>query len=414
MLSLLLLSLLLNPGIVEAVQDAEASGPHTLTRLSGAVETGEVVELGSQRLRLRRNGQEVETDTADLLTVTLRPQHTSPFAPPYLEVRLVDDAFFRCIAVGFRGKQIQMRLFNGLGIDCPLDAVRSLLCDAQDEANRTEFKQLLERNTPADVLRLVSRDGTTVNAFEGIVGEADDEGRTLKFKADDTTANISLARVRGIIFHRREDPEARKLIGRVVDTFQNVIPFRELTHSQGALQLVTPAGLKITLPIELVHQVDYSPGKLAYLSDLEPTLREFRFGIKEDLVRSLPEKYGRDATLFLSQNGTSRQIRIGGRVFAKGLNVHSPTVLEFDVSGYNWFRCVLGMDDGVARPGRAGVRIEGDGRELFSTLVTGGDKPKELAINIAGVRRLRLIVDRGDDDDELGDHVSFGDARVTK
>jgi hypothetical protein len=72
------------------------------------------------------------------------------------------------------------------------------------------------------------------------------------------------------------------------------------------------------------------------------------------------------------------------------------------------------MDDGVARPGRAGVRIEGDGRELFSTLVAGGDRPKELEIKITGVRRLRLVVDRGDDDDELGDHVSFGDARVTK
>lgn len=413
-----MLSLLLGLAPLISLADPDPAtdrgAAHTLTRLDGTVQRLEVLELGAQRLRVRQDGQETHTETTDLLAVALRPPHSTPFAGPYLEVRLVDDAFFRCVAVGFRGKQVELRLFNGLKVECPLDALRSLLCDAQDEANRAEFKQLLERNTPFDRLRLASRDGTTINTFEGIVGDADEEGRSIRFKTEDTTANIALNRVRGIIFHRRVEPGTFQPVCRIVDVFQNVIPAKELSHSGEVLDVTTPAGVRLALPVELVQLVDYSPGKLAYLSDLEPTLKEFRFGVKEDLLRSLPEKYGRDATLFAGQNGSSRQIRIGGRLFAKGLNVHSPTVLEFDVAGYNWFRCVLGMDDGVARPGRAGVRIEGDGRELFSTLVAGGDKPKELEIKIAGVRRLRLVVDRGDDDDELGDHVSFGDARVTK
>ncbi|MCS6977132.1 MAG: NPCBM/NEW2 domain-containing protein [Gemmatales bacterium] len=393
-------------------QDGDST--HTLTRISGAVERLNILELGPDKLRVRQNGQESEIDTGDLLAVVMRASHPTPHAGSYLEVRLVDDAFFRCAAVGFRGKQVELRLFSGLRVQCSLDALRSLLCEAQDEANRSEFKQLTERNTPFDRLRLVSRDGTTINTFEGIIGDADEDGRTLRFKTDDATANIALNRVRGIIFHRRIEPGQYQPVCKVVDVFQNVIPVKQMKQTGDTLHITAPSGFQVIMPLELVQQVDYSPGKLAWLSDLEPTLKEFRFGVKEDLLRSLPEKYGRDATLFAGQNGSSRQIRIGGRVFAKGLNVHSPTVLEFDVSGYNWFRCVLGMDDGVARPGRAGVRIEGDGRELFSTLVAGADKPKELEIKISGVRRLRLVVDRGDDDDELGDHVSFGDARVTK
>ena len=402
------------PVLLCALIVAEPPGESRITLLSGASEEVRVVRLGSKAIGIVREGQPGEIPTADLLGVAFaRPVVPVP-SGPYLEVRLLDDTLLRCNAVGFQGNVLELRLFSGIKVECPLSAVRWVLCEAHDENNRAEFKQLLARNSPLDILRLVSRDGTTINTFEGILGEADAAGQTIQFKTDDTVSRINLARVRGMIFQRRTDPDALKPVCRVSDGFHNVIAVRELEQVENDLLLVTPAGVKLRLPLELVHQVDFSPGKLAYLSDLEPVSSEFRFGVKADLVRGLPEPYGRDATLFASQNGTSRQIRIGGRAFAKGLNVHSPSVLEFEVSGYNWFRCVLGLDDGVSRPGRAGVRIEGDGRELFSTLVVGGEKPRELEVPIRGVRRLRLVVDRGDDDDELGDHVSFGDARVTK
>jgi len=386
----------------------------SLTLLSGAIEPADLVRVSATEVVVKKDDKEKRFDTAGILYVDFGGDVLPLPATPHIEVRLVDGSHLRCNAAAIRGREIELHLFNGLSFKCPLDVVRHVLCEAQDESNRAEFKQLLARNTAQDILRLASRDGATINTFEGVIGEADAKGETLKFKTEDTTASINMNRVRGLIFSRRASERTSNAACKLIDRCQNTLVLARVDSQGEEFTIGLTSGVELKVPRSLISRLDFSMGKLAFLSDLEPVLREFRFGVKEDLVKDLPEKYGRDATLFTSKNGTSRQIRIGQRGFSKGLNIHSPTILEFDVSGYNWFRCILGMDDGVTRPGRAGVRIEGDGKELFGAQVTGGDKPREIELNISGVKRLKLAVDRGDDDDELGDHISFGDARITK
>jgi hypothetical protein len=385
-----------------------------VTTLSGAAQPAEILSVSSKEVKLRRDGQESVLPADEVLFVDFQHGVKPPATGPHLEVRFTDGTLVRCNAFSLKVKAAELRLLSGVALQCPLEAIHYVLCDAQDEANRAEFKQLLGKGSSQDVLRLLSRDATAINTFEGILGEADAQGETLQFKADDSTSNVSLARVRGLIFSRKPDDKTPPAVCKLTDVFHNVFTLQRVESAGDDFKVTTVSGLTATLPRPLVERFDFSLGKMVYLSDLEPVLQEFRFGIKEDLVKDLPEKYGRDATLFISKNGNSRQLRIGQKGFQKGLNVHSPSVLEFDVRGYSVFRCVLGLDDGVTRPGRAGVRIDGDGKELFSALVVGGEKARELELKITGVSRLRIAVDRGDDDDELGDHVDFGDARVTK
>lgn len=86
-------------------------------------------------------------------------------------------------------------------------------------------------------------------------------------------------------------------------------------------------------------------------------------------------------------------LAIGNRQYAKGLFVHAPAEMEFDLGGiYRMFSCKAGLFSGI--PGHCRCRIEGDGRKLFeSAPLTEHDQPLCLEIDVSGVKRLQLRVE---------------------
>lgn len=65
-------------------------------------------------------------------------------------------------------------------------------------------------------------------------------------------------------------------------------------------------------------------------------------------------------------------------------------------------------------PGNVKLVVLGDQRELFSREIRGTDAPVEIDVDMTGVRRLRILVDFGDDRSDAGDHLILGDAHLTK
>ncbi len=108
-------------------------------------------------------------------------------------------------------------------------------------------------------------------------------------------------------------------------------------------------------------------------------------------------------------------LSIGGRVFEKGLGVHSLTELIFEIAGnFETFVATIGIDDSVRPRGSVVFRILGDSKVLFdSGAVTGADPPRDIIVDVIGVRTLTLTVDYADELD-LCDHADWGDARLLK
>jgi hypothetical protein len=87
--------------------------------------------------------------------------------------------------------------------------------------------------------------------------------------------------------------------------------------------------------------------------------------------------------------------------------------LDFDVTGYNLFRAVAGIDDQISQ-GNALLVIQADGRDLLRLpLQAQAETIPEIELKISGSKRLRIIVDFGDGLD-LGAQVLLGDARVLR
>ena len=86
-------------------------------------------------------------------------------------------------------------------------------------------------------------------------------------------------------------------------------------------------------------------------------------------------------------------LKIGDQKYPKGLFVHAPAEVEFDLGGlYRVLACEAGLFSGL--PGHCRCRIEGDGRVLYeSSPLTENDKPLTLQIDVTGVKRLLLRVE---------------------
>jgi hypothetical protein len=333
--------------------------------------------------------------------VELPAKKKEPPKGPYLEVQLTDGTQLKCQVFALRGKNAEVRLFNGMTLQFPAAYLHHVLGEAQNDKNRAEFEQWAAKRLGQDVLRFQSNKGDDIVTLEVFIGDADEKGETLQFKYEGETRAMSFQRVRGLIYSRKPDEKMPATLCQVYDAFENVFPAGKVQSTAEGYQLTTPAGLKVELGRPLVQRFDFSLGKIQYLSDMKP-LRVDETPILADLWR-----YRRDKNL---EGGP---LALGRKTYSKGLAVHSRTVLEYDVKGFNLFRCVLGIDDLVTGPAHAVVRIDGDGKELFNAAVTSKDKPREVELKLDGVSRLRLTVDYGEDLD-LGDHVLFADARITK
>lgn len=141
-------------------------------------------------------------------------------------------------------------------------------------------------------------------------------------------------------------------------------------------------------------------GAFTYLSDLTPTKVDEKF----------PEGFDRNATTWGWKRDrevlAGTRLRIGGRVFDKGLGVHAYSSLTFTLGGaFKKFRSSVGIDEGVRYYGGSTTT----GKVLFRVLVDGkpakelpdgilkkkGEPASEIEVDVQGAKELTLVADYG-------------------
>lgn len=142
-------------------------------------------------------------------------------------------------------------------------------------------------------------------------------------------------------------------------------------------------------------------GRRAYLSDLKPV------EVREDGMFGVVWPHVRDGSI--APGG----LQLGGRRHAKGLTVHSVATLAWDVDGAIRLRALAGIADQLAPEGDCIAVLAGDGRELWRARLRGGDAPRGIDLDLAGVKRLELRVEAGERHD-IGDHVVLADAQLIR
>jgi hypothetical protein len=384
-----------------------------LRTLKGEVRKGEVKGITDKEVVFTADGKDVTTPVAEVLQIDFAPAGKLPTDAKWTDVELTDGTLLHCSAFALKGKQVELKLLAGPEVKLPLAAVANVLNDAQVEKYRKEWTSRLSKKRRHDVVAILRKSEASpegvVNPLEGTLGDGDEDGKAIAFtlSAGGRKVSFALEKVHGLIFQRELDPKAPSVVCKVRDTVQDVVYASSVVSTPTGVTLTTPAGAKIEYKKDLLAQLDYSKGKLEFLSKMEPVK------VVETSTEDQVYHYQRDVNL--DRNGP---LRIGGETFSNGLAIHSHTELEYDLKGeFRELKAVIGLDDNVGgHPGPVILRIEGDGKELFSRTLSRKEKDKskeKVSLNIKDVQRLRIVVTSGELLD-LGKHIDLADAQVSK
>jgi hypothetical protein len=193
-----------------------------------------------------------------------------------------------------------------------------------------------------------------------------------------------------------------KLRSAPVGTGQDVLskgdsPLFSMTAAAGPTCNVDPKDVVFLQPLG---------GRAVYLSDLKP--ERDRQQPYLDLP-DLPWPYHAD------RNVTGGLLRSGGRLWLKGLGVHSAATLTYALDGpYRRFQAELGIDDSTGGRGSVIFRVLLDGQAKYTSgPIRGGMAPVPVSIDLSAAKRLELVVDYGERADVLG-HADWLNARLVK
>ncbi len=181
---------------------------------------------------------------------------------------------------------------------------------------------------------------------------------------------------------------------------------RGLVHDEKSLAVTSPSGFTWrTSPKELVALQPLG-GQATYVSDLKAAKYE-------------PTPYLTLKWPYRADRGVSGGLlRAGGRLYLKGLGVHSAARLTYALDALDEpcrrFEAELAIDDETAGRGSVIFRVLVDDQARYtSPTVRGGQVPLPVSVDVAGAKRLDLIVEFADRGDEL-DHADWLNARLVR
>jgi hypothetical protein len=180
-----------------------------------------------------------------------------------------------------------------------------------------------------------------------------------------------------------------------------------------ALEITTAGQTWKTTPDRLAFLQPIG-GRAIYLSDLKPA------DYRQTPYLDLPWPYGTDRDV------TGGLLRCRGRLFLKGLGVHSHARLVYALDALEpnnttepthvppkQFCAEAAVGDSSAGRGSVRFRVVVDGQEKYAgPIVRGGDAPTPIDVDLTGGKKLELIVDYADQADIL-DRAAWLNARLT-
>jgi hypothetical protein len=261
----------------------------------------------------------------------------------------------------------------------------------------------LKTESSAEDVAYVIRDNDIVPVKGVATGVAD---FALGFRYEAQDRKIALSRLLGVVLVRQRSaaPDATSFHQTLRLVNGDVLSGQWLSMKNGSLSIKTPWEQTLQFSEAAVASIENRNGRVVYLSDLKPAkVEQTPF-----FDRIIP--WRGDSAL----DGGLLKLN-DGQEYAKGIDMHSRCLLEYDLGGeFEQFKARLGFEPMPSPIGRAAVRVIADGRAVYDNPDLRADrKPQDLELDVRGVKRLSLLVDFGQDQD-AGDRVVWAEARLLR
>jgi hypothetical protein len=290
------------------------------------------------------------------------------------------------------------RLFGALKL--PLDSLAGIVFRAPPNAQ--ELDALLDR-----ISRGQGRSDRTIldngDEVAGIVETLSAD--KLAIKGDLGRVEVAMQRVVAVIFNPalRQPPIAQAGAAWVGLSDGTRLLASRLDLKGENMQLTEVGGAMWKAKAEDIVFLMPQSDRAVFLSDLRPD--EYRFLPYLDL--KWPYRTDR--------NVTGGQLRCGGRLYLKGLGMHSAARLSYKLDRpWSRFQAEIGIDNSTGGRGSVGFRVFVDGKvKHSSSAIRGGMPPQAISVDLTGAKQLDLVVDFGEAGDVL-DYADWLNARLVK
>jgi hypothetical protein len=397
------------------------------TRLDGTIVSGELRLWTGDELQLATATGNQSIATNQLVSLRWEPPaNLSAVDKTAGTVELIDGSILptKTIHVDHSSAALTLATPEAAGgkpLTLPIAQISVIRLRQTEGQLATQWDEMRRQNLANDVIAVLKKDGKSLDYAEGVMGDISDD--KIEFKLEGETQRVDRAKIAGVVYFRpdrRTKEESRASIqGR--SGLQVRVAHVELKDS--LLEITTAAGVKLSWPVSDISLADFSAGKLMYLSDIEPASANWTPFVGLPASATLAAGYGqprRDKSAFggslslLMKEGDSAAAQAATRTFSKGLALRSRTEIVYRLpAGFQRFIAVAGIDSATTAAGNVRLAILGDDRVLVETEITGDQPPQSLQLDIANVKRLKIVVDYGQNLD-TGDWLNLCDARIAK
>ncbi len=368
-----------------------------LTSLRGTSVSGQMQTLNKTTVKLKQGQASRDFPLSDILNIRFPKNRLQRSLRAPFMIRLTDGSYFPIDALQSDNRQIKVISAQAGTLSFPAKKVSSIRFGALNSNIRSSWEKLLAGKNNKDLL--VIRTENVLDFIDGVIGSVTD--KKIQFFAGEDEIAVNRERVFGIIYARQPTSEPPPFCSiRLTDT--GLIHASSITISGTEIEATLQSGAQARLVTDSISNLDFSQGKVRYLSDLEP--RNIEYTPFFDTIW----KYRKD------KHRDGGPLRLSGKEYSRGLYIHSKTLLQYRIKNqYRNFRAIMGIDDSVPEIGFVYVEIKGNGRTLYSGNVRSSDPPVELNLDVRGVRDLDILVDFGDNL-EICDHLDLCEARLIK
>lgn len=383
--------------------------------LDGAVERGRLVSLEPDQLSIEIDGVATPIPFSRVLRIVPKQEASPPKDVPQVWVALRDGS--RVVGTAYRQSDGLARvvLLGGETLELPTKTVRSVRLHAPAPDLQTQWEGIVAREMKGDAV-IVRHPGPSLDYVEGTLGTVTDD--KVQFTFDGESASVPRARLEGFLYYTPSHDDAARVICRVADVWGNQWNAVGLKLIGNELRIQAAADVSVALPLEQMAELDFAGENIVYLSDLEPlTLQWTPFlasrTVSTDLSRLFQPRRDRSFSgdkLRLRSSGDTTRVQ----EYEKGLALHSRTEIVYRLpEGFRRMKAVVGLDGAAGANGSVQLTISGDGQTLLNTAITGQDNPRPLDIDVAGIRRLTILVDFSDGL-AIADQLDLCNLRITK
>lgn len=188
----------------------------------------------------------------------------------------------------------------------------------------------------------------------------------------------------------------------------DVLMVASVAGTDKGVTVKTGAKSEIALSLEQLKRIDFSQGKLRYLSQDPPRDVKYTRGIQDGPA------FVQDRAFYAPELKP-----MGLRAFSRGLCIRPQTTLRYRLGGeYRRFQALVGIDESVKDGnGDCDLVITGDGKQLVKLRVTSRDTARPIDVDVADVVVLEITVGFGGDaatNVDLGDNLDLADAKLIK